>query len=135
MKFRDYYQILGVERSASADEIKKQYRKLARKYHPDVSTEADADARMKEVNEAYAVLSDPERRAAYDQLGHDYQSGQDFRPPPDWDAGFEFSTHGFSPGEAAEFSTRVPHWIGVVDEPVELLGLFGPDGERVHVHA
>ena len=104
MKFRDYYQILGVERSASADEIKKQYRKLARKYHPDVSKEADADARMKEVNEAYAVLSDPERRAAYDQLGREYQPGQDFRPPPDWDAGFEFSGHGIPPENAADFS-------------------------------
>ena len=104
MKFRDYYQILGVERSAGADEIKKQYRKLARKYHPDVSKEPDADARMKEVNEAYAVLSDPERRAAYDQLGREYQSGQDFRPPPDWDAGFEFSGHGIPPENAADFS-------------------------------
>jgi len=104
MKFRDYYQILGVERSASADEIKKNYRKLARKYHPDVSKEPDADAHMKEVNEAYAVLSDPERRAAYDQLGHQYQSGQDFRPPPDWDAGFEFSGHGIPPENAADFS-------------------------------
>ncbi len=104
MEFKDYYQIIGVGRDATADEIKKSFRKLARKYHPDVSKEPDAEARMKDINEAYAVLSDPEKRAAYDQLGRDYQPGQDFRPPPDWDAGFEFSGHGFSPGEAAGFS-------------------------------
>jgi len=104
MEFKDYYQIMGVPRDATADEIKKAFRKLARKYHPDVSREPDADARMKEVNEAHAVLSDPEKRAAYDQLGRGYQPGQEFRPPPDWDAGFEFSGHGFSPGEAAGFS-------------------------------
>jgi curved DNA-binding protein len=104
MQFKDYYQTLGVARDASADEVKKAFRKLARKYHPDVSKEADAEARMQEVNEAYAVLSDPEKRAAYDQVGRGYQPGQDFRPPPDWDAGFEFSGHGFSPHEAAGFS-------------------------------
>ena len=104
MEFKDYYQILGVKRDATADEIKKAFRKLARKYHPDVSKEKDAEQRMKEINEAYAVLSDPERRAAYDQLGSGYQPGQEFRPPPDWDTGFEFSTRGFSPGDAAEFS-------------------------------
>ena len=104
MQFRDYYQTLGVTRDATAEEIKKAFRKLARKFHPDVSKEADAEQRMQEVNEAYAVLSDPERRAAYDQVGQGYQPGQDFRPPPDWDAGFEFSTRDFSPGEAAEFS-------------------------------
>ncbi|WP_300454392.1 DnaJ C-terminal domain-containing protein [Accumulibacter sp.] len=104
MEFKDYYQILGVPRDATADEIKKSFRKLARKYHPDVSREPDAEARMKELNEANAVLSDPEKRAAYDQLGRGYQPGQEFRPPPDWDAGFEFSSHGFSPGEAADFS-------------------------------
>ena len=104
MEFRDYYKILGVARDASADDIKKSYRQLARKYHPDVSKEADAEMRMKEVNEAYAVLSDPERRAAYDQVGSGFSQGQDFRPPPDWDAGFEFSGEGFSPGEAAQFS-------------------------------
>ncbi|MCC7079259.1 MAG: DnaJ domain-containing protein [Burkholderiales bacterium] len=91
MDFKDYYATLGVARDATADDIKKSFRKLARKYHPDVSKEADAEARMKEVNEAYTVLSDPEKRAAYDQLGSGYQPGQDFRPPPDWDAGFEFS--------------------------------------------
>lgn len=83
MKYKDYYKILGVERGAQADEIKKAYRKLARKYHPDVSKEPEAEERFKEVNEANDVLSDPEKRAAYDQLGS-YQSGQEFRPPPGW---------------------------------------------------
>jgi curved DNA-binding protein len=104
MQFKDYYQTLGVGREATADEIKKAFRKLARKYHPDVSKEHDAVTRMQEVNEAYAVLSDTEKRAAYDQLGRGYQPGQEFRPPPDWDVGFEFSEHGYSPREAAEFS-------------------------------
>ncbi len=104
MQFRDYYEVLGVPRDATADDIKKAFRKLARKYHPDVSKEKDAEARMKDVNEAYAVLSDPEKRVAYDQLGKGYQPGKDFRPPPDWDAGFEFSGHGYRPDEAAGFS-------------------------------
>lgn len=104
MQFKDYYQVLGVARDATADEIKTAFRRLARKYHPDVSKETDAEARMQEVNEAYAALSDPEKRAAYDQLGQGYQSGQDFRPPPNWDAGFEYSGQGFSPREAANFS-------------------------------
>jgi curved DNA-binding protein len=103
MEFKDYYKILGVERSATADEIKKAYRKLARKFHPDVSKESNASARMAEVNEANAVLSDPEKRTAYDQLGKQAQAGagHDFRPPPNWDAGFEFSSR---PGEEGEFS-------------------------------
>lgn len=103
MQFKDYYQTLGVPRDATLDDIKKAFRKLARKYHPDVSKEKDAEARMRDINEAYAVLSDPEKRAAYDQLGS-YQPGQEFRPPPGWDAGFEFSSRGFSPHEAADFS-------------------------------
>jgi curved DNA-binding protein len=104
VEFKDYYQILGVEKTAPADEIKKAYRKLARKYHPDVSKEPDAEKRMKEVNEAYAVLSDTEKRAAYDQLGNRWQTGQDFQPPPGWDAGFEFSGDGAHGGQAADFS-------------------------------
>lgn len=104
MEFKDYYQTLGVSRDATADAIKKAFRQLARKYHPDVSKEPDAEIRMKELNEAFAVLSDPEKRAAYDQLGKRYHAGQEFHPPPDWDAGFEFSGRGFSGAEGAGFS-------------------------------
>ena len=106
MEFQDYYKTLGVERDAAADAIKSAYRKLARKYHPDVSKEPDAEKRMKEVNEAYAVLGDAEKRAAYDKLGTGPQPGQEYRPPPGWDEGFEYSgnARGFSPEEAAGFS-------------------------------
>lgn len=87
MKYKDYYAILGVARDADADAIKKAYRKLAHRYHPDVSKDADAEEKFKEVVEAYDTLKDPEKRAAYDQLGS-YQAGQDFRPPPDWQQAF-----------------------------------------------
>ncbi|MBT8079538.1 MAG: DnaJ domain-containing protein [Gammaproteobacteria bacterium] len=104
MEFKDYYSVMGVERDASQDDIKRAYRKLARRYHPDVNKEADAEARFKELGEAYAVLKDPEKRAAYDQLGADWKAGQDFQPPPNWDAGFEFSGGGFSSGDARAYS-------------------------------
>lgn len=121
MEFKDYYQILGVDKSASADDVKKAYRKMARKYHPDVSKESDAAVRMAEVNEANAVLSDPEKRAAYDTVGAQAwaagaRSGDDVRPPPGWNEGFEFSGgdanaeafrhafHGQFGGEAGEHS-------------------------------
>ena len=91
MEFRDYYEVMGVKRDATQDDIKRAYRKLARKYHPDVSEDDDAEEKFKEVGEAYEVLKDPEKRAAYDQLGKNYKAGQDFRPPPGWDEGFEFS--------------------------------------------
>ena len=94
MEFRDYYKVLGVERTASADQIRKAYRRLAHKYHPDVSKEANAEARFKEMQEAYEVLKDPEKRAAYDQLGSQWKAGEQFRPPPDWGSGFEFSGDG-----------------------------------------
>jgi curved DNA-binding protein len=120
VQFRDYYQTLGVPRGATAEEIKRAYRKLARKYHPDVSREPDAGERMKEINEAYAVLSDPEKRAAYDQLASGHHAGEEFRPPPGWDAGFEFSAREFGP-EAFEFSDFFSE-------------LFGRMGARTGMH-
>jgi curved DNA-binding protein len=104
MEFKDYYATLGVERNASQDEIKRAYRKLARKFHPDVSKESGAEARFKEVAEAYEALGDPEKRAAYDDVGRRYRTGREFNPPPGWDSGFEFSGRDFGPGESMEFS-------------------------------
>jgi curved DNA-binding protein len=94
MKFKDYYAVMGVARDASADDIKRAYRRLARKYHPDVSKEPDAEERFKEIGEAYEVLRDEEKRAAYDQLGSRWKEGQEFKPPPDWN--FEFDAGGRS---------------------------------------
>jgi curved DNA-binding protein len=133
MEFRDYYQLLEVERGASADQIKRAYRKLARKYHPDVSKAADAEQRMKEVNEAYAVLSDPERRAAYDQLGREFRAGQEFRPPPDWDAGFEFSRGGDGGfRDAGEFSDFFSSLFGDLGRGAGGHGPFQQRGEDHH---
>jgi curved DNA-binding protein len=118
MKYKDYYKILGVERGASEDEIKKAYRKLARKYHPDVSKEANAKEKFQEVSEAYETLRDKEKRAAYDSLGSGFRPGQDFRPPPDW-----FERFG-SGGRGDD--------LGGVDlgELFESMGLFGRAGRR-----
>jgi curved DNA-binding protein len=104
MDYKDYYTLLGVSRTASQDEIKRAYRKQARKFHPDVSKEANAEEKFKEVQEAYEVLKDPEKRAAYDQLGSNWRSGQEFRPPPDWGKDFEFTTSFGGPGEDGGFS-------------------------------
>ncbi|GAA5179225.1 MULTISPECIES: DnaJ C-terminal domain-containing protein [Halomonadaceae] len=112
MEFKDYYQTLGVDKTATIPDIKKAYRKLARKYHPDISKEPDAALRMQEINEAKAVLTDPEKRAAYDQLGERYSTGQEFRPPPDWDAGFEFSGSGFDEADLGEFSDFFANLFG-----------------------
>jgi curved DNA-binding protein len=103
VEFKDYYKVMGVARDATETQIKQAYRKLARKYHPDVSKEKDAEARFKEVGEAYEVLKSAEKRAAYDQLGQGHAAGQDFRPPPDWGAGFEFSGAG-ADGRSSDFS-------------------------------
>src|SRR5918999_4743579 len=112
MKYKDYYKILGVARNAGEDEIKKAYRKLARKYHPDVSKETNAKEKFQEVSEAYETLRDKEKRAAYDSLGSGFRPGQDFRPPPDW-----FDRFGAGRGED----------LGGVDlsELFESLGAFG----------
>ena len=88
MQYRDYYEILGLTRGADADEVKRAYRKMVRKYHPDVSKEKNAEDKFKEVQEAYEVLRDADKRAAYDQLGRDFRNGQQFRPPPDWSQRF-----------------------------------------------
>jgi len=104
MEFRDYYDVIGTRRDATADEIKRAYRRLARKHHPDVSKDPQAEARFKELGEAYEVLKDPVKRAAYDRLGADWKAGQDFRPPPDWNAGFETPGGGSAPGATADFS-------------------------------
>ena len=98
MKFRDYYETLGVARTATEAEIKAAYRKLARKYHPDVNKEAGAEEQFKEIGEAYAVLKDTEKRAAYDRFGANWKNGQDFTPPPNWNEGFEYSDTDYGGG-------------------------------------
>ena len=102
MEYKDYYKILGLEKTASKDEIKKAYRRLARKYHPDVSKEPNAEEKFKEAKEAYEVLSDDEKRNAYDSLGSQWQGGQSFTPPPGWES--QFSQENFSQGDMGGFS-------------------------------
>lgn len=103
MEYKDYYKIMGVERKATPEEIKRAYRKLARKYHPDVSKEPNAEAKFKEIGEAYEVLKDPKKRAAYDRIGQGWREGQTFTPPPDWQSQFDFGK-GFAGGGASGFS-------------------------------
>ena len=104
MEYKDYYKIMGLKRDASQDDIKRARRKLARKYHPDVSKEPDAEVKFKEAGEAYEVLKDPEKRAAYDRLGDNMKAGQEFHPPPNWDSGFEFRGGGFTDADMGGFS-------------------------------
>lgn len=111
MKFRDYYAVLGVARDASAEEIKRAWRKLARKYHPDVSKEPDAEKRMKEINEAFEVLGDPEKRAAYDRLASGHRAGEEFQPPPGWERGFAFE-EGAAPHDFSDFFEAIFGGIG-----------------------
>jgi curved DNA-binding protein len=107
MEYKDYYKIMGVSRNVTQDDLKKTYRKLAREFHPDVSKAPNAEQRFKEINEAYEVLKDPEKRAAYDRLGSNWRNGDQFRPPPDWDVGFEFSS-----GNNAGFSDFFDTFFG-----------------------
>lgn len=107
MDFKDYYKILGVEKTATADEIRTAYRRLARKYHPDLSKAPDAQARMQEINEARDVLGDPEKRSAYDELSSRPHAEHDFRPPPDWNTGYEFSGGDAEEGDYSEFFSNL----------------------------
>ena len=112
MEYKDYYKILGVERGATQDEIKRAYRKLARTFHPDVNKDAGAEAKFKDAGEAYEVLKDPEKRAAYNQLGANWKQGQNFQAPPNWDAGFEYSGRGFEGADASQFSDFFEQMFG-----------------------
>lgn len=117
MEYKDYYKILGVSKSANEDEIKQAYRRLARKYHPDVSKETNAEEKFKEVKEAYEVLKDKEKRTAYDQLGSNWKAGQEFRPPPNWE-GFQRRFYsgedlgGFDAGDMGGFSEFFSNLFG-----------------------
>jgi curved DNA-binding protein len=110
MKYKDYYEVLGVERNAGPDEIKRAYKRLARKYHPDVSKERDAEARFKEVGEAYDVLRDKDKRATYDNLGNRWHSGDEFSPPPGWN--FGSSPGGGFGGQGFDFSDFLDSMFG-----------------------
>ena len=123
MRFKDYYETLGIERGASPDDVKRAYRRLARKYHPDISKEGDAESRFKEVGEAYEVLKDPEKRAAYDRFGKDWKHGQEFRPPPGWERQFHF---GGGPSGASGFSDFFETLFGQGRGPGGFHGARGP---------
>jgi curved DNA-binding protein len=104
MDYKDYYKILAVTKEASKDEIKRAYRKMARKYHPDVNKDVDAEESFKEIAEAYEVLKDEEKRKAYDTFGSNYQAGQDFRPPPDWDTRYQGGRRTSQQASSARYS-------------------------------
>jgi curved DNA-binding protein len=104
MDYKDYYKTLNISKEASQDEIKRAYRKLARKYHPDVNRGQDAEAKFKEISEAYEVLKDVEKRKAYDTFGSDWQAGQDFKPPPNWNTRFHRASYGSQQRTSRHFS-------------------------------
>ena len=135
MEFKDYYAILGVAKNASQDEIQRAYRKLARQYHPDINKESEAENKFKEIGEAYEVLKDPEKRAAYDELGANWKAGEEFRPPPDWGTGFEFSGRGFDAGDAAAFSEFFEQLFGARTGRAYADGAAGIDAHGQDHHA
>ena len=132
MEYKDYYKILGVSRDATQDQIKQAYRKVARKFHPDVSKESDAEAKFKDIGEAYEVLRDPEKRAAYDKFGANWREGQNFEPPPHWDAGFEFRGAGYTGGHGSEFSDFFESLFGQNQSGRQRSHVFRMQGEDQH---
>ncbi|QCO57772.1 J domain-containing protein (plasmid) [Pseudorhodobacter turbinis] len=138
MEYKDYYKVLGVERTAPQEDIKRAYRKLVRKYHPDVNAGPGADAaeaKFKDVGEAYEVLQDPEKRAAYDQLGANWKEGQAFKPPPDWDEGFEFSGGGYTEADPHDFGSFFDELFARQGKPSPHMGgdrQFSAPGQDSH---
>tara|TARA_R110002126_G_scaffold291729_1_gene456041 strand:+ start:26161 stop:27132 length:972 start_codon:yes stop_codon:yes gene_type:complete len=135
MDYKDYYETLGLKRTATQDEIKSTYRKLARKFHPDVNHEKGAEDKFKALGEAYEVLKDPEKRAAYDQLGANWQEGQNFRPPPEWDSGFEFSGAGAGAADEGAFSDFFENLFGQARAGGAGAGSGGQQRSRQEFHA
>jgi len=132
MEYKDYYKILGVDRNATQDQIKQAYRKVARKFHPDISKESNAEAKFKDAGEAYEVLKDPEKRAAYDKFGANWREGQPFEPPPNWDAGFEFRGAGYTGGDAGGFSDFFESLFGHGQTERQYSHIFRMKGEDQH---
>ena len=132
MEYKDYYKILGVARDATQDQIKQAYRKVARKLHPDISKESNAEAKFKDVGEAYEVLKDPEKRAAYDKFGANWREGQHFEPPPNWDAGFEFRGAGYTGGDSGGFSDFFESLFGHGQTGRQRSHVFRMKGEDQH---
>ena len=132
MEYKDYYAVLGVDRKATQDEIKRAYRKLARKYHPDVSKEVDAEQKFKDLGEANEVLKDPEKRAAYDQLGSNWNAQKGFQPPPDWGTGFEFHGAPQGGGNQHDFSDFFESLFGQARAPGNGSRGFHMQGEDHH---
>src|SRR6266436_4705031 len=126
VQFKDYYEILGVPRTASEDDIKKSFRKLARQYHPDVAkTKKGAEDKFKEINEAYEVLSDPAKRKKYDELGPNWKQGAEFRPPPGWQQESPFAR---GAGRAGEYEFEFGGTTGFSDFFEQLFGSRGRGG-------